>query len=989
MASCRNRKSGVALVIVLGLVAVLVVVCVAFSINMRVERAGAANLRHASMARHLAKGAMAAAIAAIDSNVGDEIIPKWYNASDPSAKTYSSGSGTYWRDTLASHDFQGEGVPARFFTPEVESYFPPGLAFMGYATRYKGASIKEPQWIGVYDTYSAQTNRNLLGRYAYFVLNTTDLIDINIAGRTDRWMGEDRGEIQITPEVFKEEIIDADALIGKVKADGGYESFAEFGMRNSSGAIKDCRSFNVFSYNPTDTNKVFIGKKAGESDDAYVARLKGDKAKIIEAFCDAGLLSGRVFNRKGNKIVDCEQARWAYLGLIDFVDADDEMENDDEIAPYERPATENMPLLSGFIAKLTLECRQKYDEDDDEYSSDTFEIRAKAEFRIPFVYPFEIGTDSPNPSDLKMSGLARIDIDADNYGKKSPFKAFAQKIQKSKTAKGSINWKKKNTLSITGCDAESDWADIEVDDEETPPSLEDLEIMLKVAGCTERGNKLQHRYPISDDGYDEPESWMTVLVNFDDEGIAFPAKFTEKDPKTKAKLWRTEGIIAWADFVDPRFASLDMANANESNQDYPFWTDQLPYYRASHLGSEMNKNKHYGIPSNMLKTQSSTKAYFSGCTAIKDNAEMLADFDDDPDDPDIFGGYFDGAKARNFGSRAPSGASPLVSYILRNPSIARGLFKMNMDGSRLAGGENDATTDSTENKWRMYVKNAPLESVGELGYLPIGPWQTIRLYDYDDDGMGDAKASDPWGRFTLFNRLPCDLKTDHDGKQINVADYKFDGDMAYHPVLDVFTIADPDISQTGYINLNSFNDKILASAFHVLPVGTEENSSLTEAKECYVDNSSHKSDALDIVAPAIIQLHKDNGDFTRLSDMGKLFTIGLQQGAGSHLNGSGKSDFAKVASNAAGDKTDTPGNMGEFEREAMIRNSCGLFTTRGQTFIIVARGESYSPLFGKTAVEGGRVNASKTAIAQIWRDTEKDADGKHPIAIQFFKIIDD
>ena len=81
--------------------------------------------------------------------------------------------------------------------------------------------------------------------------------------------------------------------------------------------------------------------------------------------------------------------------------------------------------------------------------------------------------------------------------------------------------------------------------------------------------------------------------------------------------------------------------------------------------------------------------------------------------------------------------------------------------------------------------------------------------------------------------------------------------------------------------------------------------------------------------------------------------------------------------------------FGEFERESVIRNSCGLFTTRGQTFIIAVRGESYSPMFGKTSVKGGSVNAAKTAVAQVWRDSEPDENGNHPIFIQFFKIIDD
>ena len=56
MAIKKARRSGVALIVVLGLVAILMIVSVTFTIHMRVERAGAANLRHAVIARQVVKG---------------------------------------------------------------------------------------------------------------------------------------------------------------------------------------------------------------------------------------------------------------------------------------------------------------------------------------------------------------------------------------------------------------------------------------------------------------------------------------------------------------------------------------------------------------------------------------------------------------------------------------------------------------------------------------------------------------------------------------------------------------------------------------------------------------------------------------------------------------------------------------------------------------------------------------------------------------------
>ena len=80
-------------------------------------------------------------------------------------------------------------------------------------------------------------------------------------------------------------------------------------------------------------------------------------------------------------------------------------------------------------------------------------------------------------------------------------------------------------------------------------------------------------------------------------------------------------------------------------------------------------------------------------------------------------------------------------------------------------------------------------------------------------------------------------------------------------------------------------------------------------------------------------------------------------------------------------------NYGEFEREALIRNSCSLFSTRGNTFTILMRAESYSPTLYYKSTMGGNPNSSVVAIAQIWRDTVKDENDQYPVLVQFFKIL--
>jgi len=76
-APVRDSRAGVALLIVLGLLALLMITGVAFTILMRIERASASNLRHTSAARQMAKGGLAYAIAALNADIGTNRYPNW------------------------------------------------------------------------------------------------------------------------------------------------------------------------------------------------------------------------------------------------------------------------------------------------------------------------------------------------------------------------------------------------------------------------------------------------------------------------------------------------------------------------------------------------------------------------------------------------------------------------------------------------------------------------------------------------------------------------------------------------------------------------------------------------------------------------------------------------------------------------------------------------------------------------------------------------
>jgi hypothetical protein len=243
-------------------------------------------------------------------------------------------------------------------------------------------------------------------------------------------------------------------------------------------------------------------------------------------------------------------------------------------------------------------------------------------------------------------------------------------------------------------------------------------------------------------------------------------------------------------------------------------------------------------------------------------------------------------------------------------------------------------------------------------------------------------------------------------------------------VLDYFTVVPANEAVQGRVNINTLNKDILAVAFHNMPVLTEDGDK-SSAKVQRIDRapkgakpSRKDMPSLTCLAEAIFAHRKKvNRGIRKLSELGYLFCYGDVDDP--LLYGTEDDDLSYPA--FAVQKAMNPDTIankavwGEWEREAVIRNSCGLFTMRGQTFIVVVRGESYSPPFGrKKSMKGGTSNASKTAIANVWRDsipqnydevedyieshpnlTDKEADnyrrshGRYPMYVQFFKIIDD
>lgn len=178
----RNRNNeGIALVIVLGLLAVLVVLGVAFSISMRTERMATRSFVDVVKARQLVHTAINRVLAEdIPNALEDSVYPPWD----------AIGSGTANEIELLGDRTVNSG---NIFIPgslKQETFFNDNV-----------------EWLPLLDP----VDNTFYGEYAYLVVNCSGLLDANVIGEredqgTPRLNGINPHEIRFSPTVLPDEI---------------------------------------------------------------------------------------------------------------------------------------------------------------------------------------------------------------------------------------------------------------------------------------------------------------------------------------------------------------------------------------------------------------------------------------------------------------------------------------------------------------------------------------------------------------------------------------------------------------------------------------------------------------------------------------------------------------------------------------------------------------------------------------------------------------
>ena len=193
----RSRR-GSALIMVLGILAVLILMAVAFSSFVRMERSGSTNLKNGIVARSSLNTAVCRVMDAIDMSFDspalDYPVAVWPN---PWLASDGSITNDYFQSARLG---DGESAGAHVLTADIAEYLTPSQLALARAAKCNWAPIlgsvsatspRGGRDGGIQGFYGRPRGDDLLGRYAFIVIDTTGLADINMTGGGD---AEDRAD---------------------------------------------------------------------------------------------------------------------------------------------------------------------------------------------------------------------------------------------------------------------------------------------------------------------------------------------------------------------------------------------------------------------------------------------------------------------------------------------------------------------------------------------------------------------------------------------------------------------------------------------------------------------------------------------------------------------------------------------------------------------------------------------------------------------------
>lgn len=309
--AAESGKEGMAVVLVVGLLSVLMLMAVAFSISMRIERRGAAGQRFGTQAEHILQTALSEAIYEIDSSLDStnfHIYPPWQVLVSSTDETYSAEASVLSKEVLAY-------VPFSLETPFTNA--------VPYWRTIKGGG----------------GDGDVLGRYAFVIINCSGLIDGNVAGGTNRVFGQDPREIDIG---VLGDVANVEKFCEAREFHYRYETLEELSLWNYG--LEDGKPSYLTAYSRAEQGQ-FLDPDDPErqgTDQTNIAGSVSDlqepvrRQRIVDKLVSSGLVD------------DQSQATFVFDNLIDYIDTNS--------VPHDLAGayTEAVPMLSEFRAKVDI-----------------------------------------------------------------------------------------------------------------------------------------------------------------------------------------------------------------------------------------------------------------------------------------------------------------------------------------------------------------------------------------------------------------------------------------------------------------------------------------------------------------------------------------------------------------------------------------------------------------------------------------------------------
>lgn len=291
--SSKRNRDGVALILVVGMLALLMVMGVSFAVFMRTERIAAGNFRNDVQARQLLHVALARAIGDIEfhASVTNAHYPEWF--------------------VLASSNAVGNVVSNSAWATNM---IPWGAV---------GGVWPNVQWIDVGQSGCS-------GRIAYACINASGLLDINYAGAGTRASGTNASEIQIS---VLPDVQNAAALVSP-RSIKPYETLQDVNTAGAAGLREAARSFITYSANPKSYPNGASESWVDIGGDETLLKTKAKHDEIVPAL---------LASVQGLSAVDAE---FMYTNLLDYVDVDHVPRD------LASPCTESVPMINEVYIRL-------------------------------------------------------------------------------------------------------------------------------------------------------------------------------------------------------------------------------------------------------------------------------------------------------------------------------------------------------------------------------------------------------------------------------------------------------------------------------------------------------------------------------------------------------------------------------------------------------------------------------------------------------------